>query len=213
MKLTAVLLLLCASSALADPPPTIRICDETGCSDRPRDSVSFDPSRSTDPAADQRAAQLVALAEREPRAAYDLGLRYFRGDGVRQDSHPALTWMRDAAERGHLKAQTAVGRLYLMGLEEMGSDPAEAEKWLSMAAARGDKEARGLLAEARRARQNEAEYRRWVDSQKAVWNSYWLNRYHYEWSWRNGGWYDQRHYDDRRYDSRRYDDGRYGRPY
>jgi TPR repeat protein len=63
-----------------------------------------------DTAAEQQAAKLIALAEKDPRAAYDLGLRYFRGDGVRQDSYQALKWMRDAAERGFLKAQTAVGR-------------------------------------------------------------------------------------------------------
>lgn len=208
MKPIAVLLLLCACNALADPSPTIRICDETGCSERSRNSRAFDPSDNADPVAEQRAARLIALAEQEPRAAYDLGLRYFRGDGVRQDSHQALSWMRDAAERGHLKAQTAVGQLYLMGLEEMGSDPAEAEKWLSIAAARGDKEARSLLARATQARQDEATYRRWVDSQKAVWNSYWLHRYHYEWEWRNGGWHNQR-----RYDQHPYDASRYGRGY
>jgi len=35
--------------------------------------------------------------------------------------------MRDAAERGDLGAQKAVGRLYPTGLEEMDSDPREAE--------------------------------------------------------------------------------------
>ena len=134
---------------------------------------------------------MIALAEREPRAAYDLGLRYFRGDGVRQDSYQALTWMRDAAERGYLKAQVAVGKLYLMGLEEMGSDPAEAEKWLSMAAGRGDKEAKKLLGEASRAKKDEVAYRRWVDSQKAGWNSYWQSRYEYQWQWNHNGWYDR----------------------
>jgi len=56
--------------------------------------------------------------------------------------------MRDAAERGDLGAQKAVGRLYPTGLEEMGSDPREAEKSLSIAAGRGDTEAATLLVEA-----------------------------------------------------------------
>jgi TPR repeat protein len=59
----------------------------------------------------------------DPRAAYDLGLKYFRGDGLRQDSYPALKWMREAAEHGNLKAQKVIGRVYLTGLEEMGPDP------------------------------------------------------------------------------------------
>ena len=175
----------------SDAEKTIRICDESGCSDRPRSSSTFDPNAGGDPVAERRAAQLIALAEKDARAAYDLGLRYFRGDGVRQDSYQALKWMRDAAERGYLKAQTAVGKLYLMGLEEMGSDPAEAEKWLSIAAGRGDKEAAKLLGEARRAKRDDAAYRRWVDSQRAVWNSYWVSRYEYHWLWRNNGWYDR----------------------
>lgn len=159
--------------------------------DRPRSSSTFNPSAGGDSQAERRAAQLIALAEKDPRAAYDLGLRYFRGDGVRQDSYQALTWMRDAAERGNLKAQVAVGKLYLMGLEEMGSDPAEAEKWFSIAAGRGDKEAKRLLGQASKAKKDEIAYRRWVDSQKANWNSYWQSRYEYQWHWYNNGWYDR----------------------
>ncbi|HMT81462.1 MAG TPA: sel1 repeat family protein, partial [Azonexus sp.] len=94
-----------------------------------------------------------------------------------------------AAERGDRKAQTAVGKLYLMGLEEMGSDPAEAEKWLSIAAGRGDKEAKKLLSQASAAKKNEVAYRRWVDSQRVYWNDYWQSRYTYRWYWGNGGWY------------------------
>lgn len=193
MKKLPVLLLWLSTAVLAQSP-TVRICDDRGCEDRPRDAVTFNPNATGDSAAEQQAARLIALAEKDPRAAYDLGLRYFRGDGVRQDSYQALKWMRDAAERGYLKAQTAVGRLYLMGLEEMGSDPAEAEKWLSIAAGRGDKEAKALLSQATRARQDDVAYRRWVDSQKAIWNSYWMDRYQYEWQWRNGGWFDSRAY-------------------
>ena len=129
--------LLLASSAVfaQDAVPTVRICDSSGCSDRPRDSASFQPE-ATDPVAEQRLLQLTEVARDDPRAAYDLGLRYFRGDGVRQDSYQALKWMRDAGERGVVPAQLALGRFYLMGLEEMGPDPAEAETWLSMAAAK-----------------------------------------------------------------------------
>lgn len=200
MKHLFLLQMLLSTAVLAQAPsPTVRICDENGCSERPRDAVTFNPNALGDSAAEQQAAKLIALAEKDPRAAYDLGLRYFRGDGVRQDSYQALKWMRDAAERGYLKAQTAVGRLYLMGLEEMGSDPAEAEKWLSIAAGRGDKEAKTLLAQATKAKQNEVAYRRWVDSQKAIWNSYWMDRYQYEWQWRNGGWYEYRPYYGPRY--------------
>jgi TPR repeat protein len=62
--------------------------------------------------------------------------------------------MRDAAERGNLKAQMALGRLYLTGLEEMGADPGEAEKWLSITSSKGDKEAADLLKDATKARRS-----------------------------------------------------------
>ncbi|MEM1458620.1 tetratricopeptide repeat protein, partial [Bifidobacterium animalis] len=116
---------------------TVRVCDSRGCADRPKDQVSFDAKDEVPE--DPRIAALKDAAKREPKAAYDLGLRYFRGDGVRQDSYQALNWMREAAERGNLQAQKALGAFYLFGLEEMGSDPREAEKWLSIAVSRGDK--------------------------------------------------------------------------
>ncbi len=188
---------LCLALAMAVPlawadssaEKTIRICDDTGCNDRPRNYSTFTPSANTSPEEAQRLEALKELARKDPRAAYDLGLRFFRGDGVRQDSYQALVWMRDAAERGDLEAQLAVGRFYLMGLEEMGSDPAEAEKWLSIAAGRGDKEAKKLLAEAREARKNEIAYRRWIDLHRSYWYGYWARGYPYRWIWRDNRWY------------------------
>jgi len=178
--------LLCLSIIPAraqELPQTIRICDESGCSDRPRDSATFNPQKSSDPAMERRHAGLVALAESDPRAAYDLGLRHFRGDGLPQDSHQALTWMRNAASRGYLPAQTAVGRLYLTGLEEMGADPAEAEKWLLMASAQGDKEAVKLLADAQKAKQNEVAYQRWKEASREESRNLWESLYEYRQQW------------------------------
>ncbi|WP_125932063.1 tetratricopeptide repeat protein [Thiosocius teredinicola] len=169
---------------------TMRVCDSSGCSDRPSDSASYDPSSAVpDEDPDGRIAALEDLARQDPRAAYDLGLRFFRGDGVRQDSYRALQWMRDAAERGDLDAQKAVGRLYLTGLEEMGSDPREAEKWLTIAAGRGDKEAATLLREATAARQNEDAWYRWRSHWQPVFYRYWYTGYPYHWHWRHGSWY------------------------
>lgn len=105
---------------------------------------------------------LVSLSEKDPRAAYDLSLRYFRGDGVRQDSYQALKLMRDAAERGDLIAQKEVGKLYMTGLEEMGSDFQEAKKWFSIVASRGDKEAKALLQEAEQAHLQERPTYRYI---------------------------------------------------
>jgi len=104
-------------------------------------------------------ATLKSLAANDPRASYDLSLRYLRGDGVRQDSYEALKWMRDAAERGDREAQKEIGKLYMTGLEEMGSDFREAQKWLTIAASKGDNEAKALLQEVKQGRlQEEKQY-------------------------------------------------------
>ncbi len=189
-KSTMLLAVTLALSACAQPPAreTDRICDAGGCADRPRGHASFSPSADVDREAGRRLAALEALARKDPRASYDLGLRYYRGDGVAQDSYEALRWMRDAAERGDLPAQKAVGRFYLTGLEEMGADPQEAEKWLAMAAGRGDEEAARLLQEARQAKQSEATYRRWSDHWRRIVQRDWVTTYPYRAHWRHGDW-------------------------
>ena len=174
----ALALAACAQTAAPAPPgqsALIRICDGQGCSN---------------PEEARQLIALTAMAERDPRAAYDLGLRFFRGDGVTQNSYQAIEWMRRAGERGNLKAQAALGRFYLMGLEEMGSDPQEAEKWLSMAAGRGDKQSAKLLREASAAKQqNQADYQHWVNLRRAGWYGYWQTGYVYYSTWGPSGWY------------------------
>jgi uncharacterized protein len=186
----ALLLTALAGTTLAQTGAgTVRICDNTGCSDRPRNSATFDTNAGVDTEAEQRIKALEAVAAKDPRAAYDLGLRFFRGDGVRQDSYSALKWMRDAGERGELRAQLAVGRFYLMGLEEMGSDPAEAEKWLSMAAGRGDKEAKQLLSRAQALKADERRYYAWRQENRNAWYGWWYSGYSYYTYWGPNGWY------------------------
>ena len=170
-------------------PETITVCDSGGCSQRAGDSISYDESdvaRNDRPQANIQA--LETLAHKDPRAAYDLALRYFRGDGTRQDSYQAVRWMRDAAERGDLGAQKAIGRLYLTGLEEMGADPREAERWLMIAASRGDTKARKLLAEATEARKNEDDYYRWLNQWRPIVYGNWYSGYPYRWGWRGREW-------------------------
>jgi uncharacterized protein len=173
----------------ADPGATVRVCDAGGCRDQPRNAASFDATRDDNPEETRRMAALADIARQDPRAAFDLGLRYFRGDGVKRDSYQALQWMRSAADRGHPEAQLALGRLYLSGLEEMGADPAEAESWLSLAAARGNQEATRLLAEARSARQTEQTLYQWRDAQRKHWLGWWVSGYGYHWTWAPAGWY------------------------
>lgn len=131
---------------------------------------------------------LQDLAAKDPRAAYDLSLRYFRGDGVPQNSYQAIQTMRDAAERDLLEAQKALGRLYLTGLEEMGSDLNEAHKWLSIAAGKGDKEASDLLKQVISARQNEREWSIYRKRLHPYTYRYWYHDSLYKLYWRHGHW-------------------------
>lgn len=190
MKPLFLSLLLVSGAAMAED--TIRICDNTGCSDRPRSTANFEAelAAKADPAQDAKVAALEAMAAKDPRAAYDLGLRYFRGDGVKKDGYLAIKWMRDAGERGNFKAAQALGRFYLVGLEEMGPDPAEAERWLMMAADKGDKEAKKMLVQARKAKQDAQSDYQWRENvRKNGWFTGWYSGYAYTSYWRDGRWW------------------------
>lgn len=178
----------CSANGTGDKGGTVRLCTQDGgCSQQPRDASSL-PSPAATPE-DRRIAALEEEARQDPRAAFDLALRNFRGDGIRRNTYQALSWMREAAERGHVQAQLALGRFYLSGLEEMGPDPAEAESWLLLAAEQGDAEAKTLLAQATQAKKDEMAYRRWINAHRHAWLGYWSSGYGYYSHWRNGAWY------------------------
>lgn len=166
---------------------TVRICDSSGCSDRSRDSATFQGTP-VDPEAERRLQALTSLAENDPKAAYDLGLRLLRGDGVDRSSYQAIQWMRKAGDGGSTDAQFALGRLYLMGFEEMGSDPQEAEAWLTRAAANGHKGARSLLPDAQAAKKDEQAAYRVRERHRTSWGT-WYRSHPYYWSWGTRGWY------------------------
>ncbi|MCX7087627.1 MAG: tetratricopeptide repeat protein [Methylococcales bacterium] len=189
LLITAFFLLItaCAQDTPKDPL-TMRICDENGCADRPKNYATVDPANTPQAAEDIKIRALEQMTANDPRAAYDLALRFFRGDGVRQDSYLAIKWMRDAAEKGNFDAQKALGRLYLTGLGEMGADPGEAERWLSMTASKGDKEAAQLLSQASAAKQaNQAGYQVY-DRWRRSFTDSWLYGYRYNWYWGSGRW-------------------------
>lgn len=187
-SLLLTLMLVSGGVAAQTEPATIRMCDDTGCSLRPRGSAAFDPTHDAHPEETRRLNALIALAEKDPRAAYDLALRFFRGDGVRRDSYQALQWMRDAGDRGVSAAYLALGRWYMMGLEEMGPDPVEAEKWLSLAAAGGDKEADKLLVYARKAQASEHALYQWRQANRQSSEPGWRTDGAYQFYWAPGGW-------------------------
>lgn len=193
--LSVFLLSFLALSACQQNPSksdSVRICTEQGCSIKSKNEVSAEVL-AKDPTETARTDALIAQAEHSPKAAFDLGLRYFRGDGIRQDSYQALLWMRRAAEGGDLQAQKALGNFYLLGMEEMGADPIEAEKWLRMAAASGDEESRQLLNVASSAasaeRKSGDDYYKWKVRWSEYYQSYWYSGYSYYGRWDNQAWY------------------------
>lgn len=188
--------LLALAGCVAQPPAeqiapqqeTVRLCQEGySCSEQPRNVQTFQGTP-TDPQAERRLQALTDLAERNPKAAYDLGLRYLRGDGVDQNGYQAIQWMRKAGEAGLMDAQLALGRLYLAGYEEMGSDPAQAEAWLMRAGGQGSKEAKRLLPEAQAAKKDEQEAYRVREHYRRN-SGRWYYSVPYYWVWAPSGWY------------------------
>ena len=71
---------------------------------------------------------------------YALGMLFWIGQGVRQDTSESAGWMERAAQLHHAGAQTKLGYLYSSGQGVRQSD-FEAFKWFQMAANQGDPDA------------------------------------------------------------------------
>ncbi len=179
---------LVATVGCAETPSknTVTVCTGGKCVEQDKSVETYDAAAAMgDPSPEEQAriAALEDLARANPSAAYDLGLRYFRGDGVPQNSYKALEWMRVAAEAGDVPAQAALGRLYFTGLQEMGSDLQEAEKWVSSAAAGGDAESKELLPEVQAALSDQRAYYDQVERWRYATQAYWSRGWGYRWYW------------------------------
>ncbi len=76
---------------------------------------------------------------------YALGMLFWLGQGVAQDTTAAANWLRQAAELNHAGAQAKLGYLYSSG-QGVPQNDFEAFKWLLMAARQGDADAQYNLA-------------------------------------------------------------------
>jgi len=76
----------------------------------------------------------------EPRAQYDLGYLYDKGQGVPQSDEQARKWYELAAEQGEARAEYNLGLMHLNG-QGVKPDIVEAYYWISLSAAQGDKQA------------------------------------------------------------------------
>jgi TPR repeat protein len=127
-------------------------------------------------------AALEVMARSDPAAAFDLGMRLFRGEGVSRDGGRGMEWVRAAAEDGDARAATALGRLYLTGFDGIAADLAQARSWLSVAAGLGQGEAAALLAETRTLTPGGAGWR----ARAPVWaerTGWWWRRSPYAYYW------------------------------
>ncbi|MFQ5784123.1 MAG: tetratricopeptide repeat protein [Alphaproteobacteria bacterium] len=78
-----------------------------------------------------------AAAQGDARALYRLARMVHEGRGGPADVAEAARLYREAAERGHVEAQSALGYLYALG-EGVERDDLKAYIWLSLAARAGD---------------------------------------------------------------------------
>ena len=78
------------------------------------------------------------------KAQYDLGVLYFKGQGVTQDYREAVRWFRKAADQGYADAQTNLGVMYRDG-RGVTQDYGEALRWYRKAANQGNANAQTNL--------------------------------------------------------------------
>ena len=83
---------------------------------------------------EDRAAALRGAAEKgDAQAQLNLGLMYYKGDGVAKDDKEAAAWFRRAADQGHAGAQNNLGVMYREG-KGVVKDDKEAVAWFRRAA-------------------------------------------------------------------------------
>ena len=70
-------------------------------------------------------------------AQYNLGLWYYKGDGVKQDYEQAIEWFSRAAQQDNSSAQFNLGLLYYKG-EGVVRDYEQASEWYRRSAQQGD---------------------------------------------------------------------------
>jgi len=91
---------------------------------------------------------LLSQAEsRDREAQYLLALIYEEGLLVPKDFAAARSWMLNSAEQGYVPAQEGLGEMYLSNVRHNGPIPdyGDADRWLRLAATRGDADAQFWL--------------------------------------------------------------------
>src|SRR5947207_726659 len=87
-----------------------------------------------------------AAEQNYPRGQYNLGVGYYKGEGVVKDQAEAVKWFRKAAEQNLARAQYNLGVCYYNG-EGVAKDYVEAYKWLLLGARQGDEDDKKNMTE------------------------------------------------------------------
>ena len=69
---------------------------------------------------------------------FNLGVMYFKGEGVKANPEAGMNLIRKSGDQGYLKAQLVLAGIYDKGEKGVPQDKAEAMKWYRKAAAKGD---------------------------------------------------------------------------
>ena len=87
----------------------------------------------------EKVAKLTAEAEKgNVDSMVEIAEMYCSGTTIEQDDQICGMWMKRAAEKGHIRAQYMLGRMYELGLG-MRADPVQAYKWYSLSGGQGYK--------------------------------------------------------------------------
>ncbi len=111
------------------------------------EAASIDPGQST---TDRNTpvkslADLRKLADQgDPEARWQMGVRYYDGDGVPHDDAQAMKWFELAAEQGHVNAQSRLGAYYWAG-RGVPVDLFKSYFWSTIAMHQGDEISKGRL--------------------------------------------------------------------
>lgn len=126
-------------------------------------AFSFEEAQAT-PTWNETEALRTRAEKGDAKAQYDLGCRYYSGEGVHQSHVEAAKWYRKAADQGDTTAQWKLGCCYHLG-HGVPQDCAEAVKWYLKAAERGNATAQldlgGCYFEGQIVKQDYAEAAKW----------------------------------------------------
>jgi len=78
-------------------------------------------------------------------SCYNIGIMYYKGEGIPRNPKLAIPWFRKSAEKGHPSAQLILGTIYDKGAD-VPQDRREAVKWYRKAGEQGNVVAQYNLA-------------------------------------------------------------------